>query len=188
MPQPKDKNRRIGRPQRQSEDIDNPADIPLNGTEKMFVHQYLLTGDVKESARKIGSDAKDLTKAGSKILNRPNVRQAISLGQKEYIVQAAVEKSEIVIMLRKNWMLALDKGDIKAANEATKLLGQACPDMFHAPQKIDTPTETASKARNITDVQALDVFSTGGEAMDVDIDLDKLMSISKSSDLGSDEF
>ena len=97
--QPK-KNTQMGRPRR-DEDYDNPADIPLNQTEKLFVHQYLLdSSNLAEVMRKIGSDAKDLTKAGSKILNRPNVRKAISEGQKEYIVQAAVTKAEITVYSR----------------------------------------------------------------------------------------
>ena len=156
----------MGRPRR-DEDYDNPADVPLNQTEKLFVHQYLLdSSNLAEVMRKIGSDAKDLTKAGSKILNRPNVRKAISEGQKEYIVQAAVTKAEITVMLRRNWEEALAKGDVKAANEAAKLLGQACPDMFHAPQKVEVaPNEPKAIAGSVVTTkeqkETLEAFSRG---------------------------
>jgi len=190
--QPK-KNTQMGRPRR-DEDYDNPADIPLNQTEKLFVHQYLLdSSNLAEVMRKIGSDAKDLTKAGSKILNRPNVRKAISEGQKEYIVQAAVTKAEITVMLRRNWEEALAKGDVKAANEAAKLLGQACPDMFHAPQKVEVATsEPKAIAGSVVTTkeqkETLEAFSGGSDELDIDMDIDRFLRVSRSSDLGSDEF
>ena len=182
---------KMGRPPRQTPDIKNKADIPLNASEKLFVHQFLLSGDLKESARKMGSDAKDLTKAGSKILNRPNVKKAISEGQKEYIVQAAVEKAEVILMFRKNWMMALEKGDIKAANEAAKFLGQACPDMFHAPQKKDGSEVEGGSAKTVVEtskLKAIEAFATSDDAFDVESDLEDAINRAKSKDLGMDDF
>lgn len=186
------KDTQMGRPRR-DEDYDSPEMIPMNQTEKLFVHQYLLdSSSVAECMRKIGSDAKDLSKAGSKLLNRPNVRRAISEGQKEYIVNAAVTKAEIVVMLRKNWEAAIAKGDVKAANDAAKILGAACPDMFHAPQKVaDIPVEVkplSGATVSLEDKRVLDAFSEGSDVLDVESDLDKFLNIAMTSDMGGKEF
>lgn len=187
------KERKVGRPSREQEWDGSPEDMPLNQTEKLFVHHYCDTGSITEAARKTGSDAKDLSKAGSKILHRPNVKKAIKLHQDEYIKNSAVTKSSLTVMLMKNWEAAVEKGDIKAANDAVKLLGQTCPDFFYTPVKnVDLNSESKPKditnTGNVVDAKAQEVFSITNLDEDIDMDLERHLTMDKSREMGLDEF
>ena len=157
---------------------------PLDAREFKAVQLHLSGKSNAEVGIESGSKSKTHSQAGWEILNRPNTKAAIADGQKASIRKSGLHSTEIVDILRLNLKLAQEKGDIKAANDSAKLLGQHLEGFFKAPEKsTDDPTDTDKSIS-----KAAKVLGTSDETEDVRNDIKTFLNTSKDIAAGRGSF
>lgn len=99
------------------------AVLHLTDFEYKFVLAYTKASSNAEAARMAGSVSKNPERVAWNTLQKPHVQHAIALAMRRRIEAAALDSTEVIDNLRLNHRMALERGDIKAANESVKLMG-----------------------------------------------------------------
>lgn len=152
---------------------------PVNGgmtmltpLEHRFAIVYTQTGNATKAAELAslqsglkGTGSKNYRKAGSDLLKRHQVRQAIGMMQKKLCVAAALDSAEVISNIREIAALATVDGKFDAALKANLMLGEYLGIFGKTKEE---------RLKNVQGSTIVEVFKTGEDLIDNKNDIEKL--------------
>ena len=96
--------------------------IKLTPFQIRFVEQYIRTASAGLAAKYAGSTSGNLESIGYKLLQNPNIQQAIAIAMKKRIEAVGLDTIEVIQKLREVYDSAMKVGKFTDANKACELL------------------------------------------------------------------
>ena len=103
----------------------------LTPKQARFVQEYQIDGNGAQAALRAGYGPSGAKVAACRLLTRPNVMEALSIGRSAYAEKLAITRADIVSKLLEAFEMAKMKsepmGMVRAASELARLLGLLAP-------------------------------------------------------------
>ena len=137
---------------------------PLSPKQARFVQEYQVDGNGAQAALRAGYGPSGAKVAACRLLTRPNVMEALSIGRSAYAEKLAITRADIVSKLLEAFEMAkqmgLPLGMVRAASELARLLG------YLAPTKVDVNVRAAGQPdlnhlNRLSDAELLAIIESG---------------------------
>ena len=141
--------------------------LPLSPKQARFVQEYQVDGNGAQAALRAGYGPSGAKVAACRLLTRPNVMEALSIGRSAYAEKLAITRADIVSKLLEAFEMAKMKsepmGMVRAASELARLLG------LLAPAKVAVDLNVAGQPdlnhlNRLSDAELLAIIESGRAA------------------------
>ena len=141
--------------------------LPLSPKQARFVQEYQVDGNGAQAALRAGYGPSGAKVAACRLLTRPNVMEALSIGRSAYAEKLAITRADIVSKLLEAFEMAKMKsepmGMVRAASELARLLG------LLAPAKVAVDLNVAGQLdlnhlNRLSDAELLAIIESGRAA------------------------
>ena len=139
----------------------------LTPKQARFVQEYQIDGNGAQAALRAGYGPSGAKVAACRLLTRPNVMEALSIGRSAYAEKLAITRADIVSKLLEAFEMAKMKsepmGMVRAASELARLLG------LLAPAKVAVDLNVAGQPdlnhlNRLSDAELLAIIESGRAA------------------------